>query len=71
MKAKPKTKAAAILTIRDAANMSEKGRKDIVDWIRQQAKDLIKYGDDYSGTMRARYLYEDDGSETYEREVGK
>ena len=62
------TKSAAILTIKDASDMTDEGRKSIATWLRQQAKDLLKYGDDYNGTMRARYLYEDD-AETYEREV--
>ena len=68
MKRKKKIKAAAILTIRDAADMTPEGRKDIAAWLKQQAKDLVKYGDDYSGELRARYLYE---SDTYEREANR
>jgi hypothetical protein len=54
---KKKVKTAAILTIYDADKMTEKGRKEIADWLRRQAKDLIKYGWQYTKEMRARYQY--------------
>jgi len=53
--------SAAILTIKDAGMLTPTGRKDIANWLRKQAKDLEKLGDQYSGTMRARYLYEKKG----------
>jgi len=52
-------KSAAVLTIKDASKMNKIGRMRIANWIRKQAKDLEKTGDQYSGTMRARYLYEE------------
>jgi len=52
-----KLNSAAILTIKDASNMSEKGRKEIVDWLRLHARYLLMYGKKYSGTFRARFLY--------------
>lgn len=39
--------------------MSEKGKKNIADWLRKQAKDLIKDGHLYSKSVRIRYLFKD------------
>lgn len=50
-------KSAAILTIKDAPNMSAKGKKEIAEWLRRQAKMLIKDGDKYAKNFTARYLY--------------
>lgn len=55
-----KLKAAAVLTIKDADKMSVEGKKAIAAWLRQQAKDLLKYGEHYSSRFRARYLYSDE-----------
>jgi len=53
--------AAAILTIRSAGAMSDKGRKDIAEWLRMQAKALVKYGKEYDTGLNskfiARYIY--------------
>ena len=57
MKTQPKVQSAAILTIKDADKMAPEGRKEIANWLRQQAKDLIKYGKNYNKKMIARYLY--------------
>jgi len=50
-------KSAAILTIKDVPNMSEKGKKDITDWLRWQVEMLIKEGNNYAKNFTARYLY--------------
>jgi hypothetical protein len=50
-------KSAAILTIKDAPNMSEKGKKEVAEWLKRQAKMLIKEGDNYAKNFTARYLY--------------
>lgn len=50
---------AAIVTIKDAGMLTPTGRKDIAKWLRKQAKELEKFGEVYSGTVRARYLYEE------------
>lgn len=50
-------KSAAIITIKDAANMSPKGRKAIAAWMRRQAEFLEKHAKELSPTFRARYLY--------------
>jgi chromosomal replication initiation ATPase DnaA len=55
---KKRYESAAILTIKDAANMTPKGRRQVADWLRRQAKDLLSLGDQYDKTLRARYLYE-------------
>lgn len=52
-------KSAAILTIKDAANMTKKGKKNIADWLRKQAKALIKDGHLYHKKIVIRYLYSD------------
>lgn len=52
-----KEKCAASITIHDAADMSFKGKKEIADWLRKQAKMLLKEGDNYSTRFRASYLY--------------
>jgi len=38
-----KEKSAAILTIKDISKMTPKGRKDIVNWLRQQISNIQKY----------------------------
>ena len=51
--------SAAILTIKKPGEMTEKGRKDIANWLRNQARNLLRYGKKYNdtGDFRARYLY--------------
>jgi hypothetical protein len=48
---------AAVLTIKNPAKMTVKGRKDIADWLRRHAHDLEMYGKDYAKLLRARYYY--------------
>ena len=50
-------KSAAIITIRDAAKMSKKGRLAIASWMRKQAMFLEKYSKQLSSRYTARYLY--------------
>lgn len=52
-----KEKSAAILTIKDAPNMSKKGKAAIAKWLNQCAKNLVKDGHLYSNRFTARYLY--------------
>ncbi len=54
---KKKDKIAASITIHDAAMMTPKGKKDIVDWLRLQAKMFLKEGDNYSTRFRAAFYY--------------
>lgn len=54
-------RSAAVLTIKDAADMTPRGAKDIARWLRSQA-DMLEQADArkaLSGRYRARYLYED------------
>lgn len=46
----------ARLTIDDAGEMSEKGRREIADWLRIQADNLELEGADYSNKFVARYI---------------
>lgn len=50
--------AAAVLTIRDASDMSIGGKKRIYKWLLKQARAFKKEGHLYAKNFRARYLYE-------------
>ena len=52
-----KTHSAAIVTIKDAPNMTKRGRKQIAAWMRQQAGFLEQHADKLSRRFTARYLY--------------
>lgn len=52
-----KEKAAAILTIRDAARMTKRGRRQVAAWLRQHAEFLQEHGSEYAGRFTGRYLY--------------
>jgi hypothetical protein len=52
-------KVAAVLTINRASDMTKKNKNNIADWLRKQAKALIKDGHLYSKRIRIRYLYKD------------
>lgn len=51
-------KAAAVLTIHGAAEMTPKGRKNIARWLERQAKAFMEEGPEYSKNFLARYLYD-------------
>lgn len=53
-----KHKSAAIVTIKDAAKMTPKGRKQVATWLRQHATDLVEGGARYAPRFTGRYLYE-------------
>lgn len=46
----------ATLTVRDAATMTAEGRRNVAAWMRRQAAELLKQGDQYAKVFRARYL---------------
>jgi len=52
-----KEKSAAILTVIDAPNMTERGLNDIVAWLRRQATFLQRHNKQLSRRFIARYLY--------------
>lgn len=54
-----KEKSAAILTVFNISEMTEKGRAAIIDWIRQQAIYIRKYHKTpgFASRYTARYLY--------------
>jgi len=52
-----KHQSAAIITIRDAAKMSVKGRRSIAAWMRKQAMFFERYAKELSPRFTARYLY--------------
>lgn len=53
----PRKLAAAVITVRQAKDMTKKGRKQIADWMRKQAAFLEENGDCFSDRFTARYLY--------------
>jgi hypothetical protein len=57
-KTKSEDKVAAILTIKNAADMAPKGRRAVAEWLHEKADALIYRGNDFSPTWRARYLHE-------------
>jgi hypothetical protein len=52
-----KYNSAAVLTVKQANDMTPKGRKAIAKWLRKQADYLENFGDEYSARFIARYLY--------------
>lgn len=49
--------AAAIITIKDAPNMTKRGAKNIANWMRRQASFLERHAANLSHRFTARYLY--------------
>lgn len=52
-----KEKSAAIVTIKDAPHMSNRGRRDIAAWLRRQAGFLERSGSVLNKRFTARYIY--------------
>jgi hypothetical protein len=57
MATKHGSKAAAIVTIHKAANMTPEGKREIAAWLKKQAGFLLKNADKMSLRYTARYLY--------------
>jgi hypothetical protein len=57
MSKKPVEKSAAIITIKDAPEMTKRGRRQIAEWMRKQADFLEFEGKAFSKRFTARYLY--------------
>ena len=57
MASKKQPKLAATVVIRDAQDMTERGRKEVAQWPRRQARFLEEHADQLSRRYRARYLY--------------
>lgn len=52
-----KEKAAAIVTIFHASDMTSKGKREVAAWLRRQAKLLEQHAKELAGRYTARYLY--------------
>jgi hypothetical protein len=50
-------KTAATLTIHKADKMTLEDRKQVADWLCKQAKDLMKFGNQYGKNLICRYRY--------------
>lgn len=57
MKKSVDCETAAIVTIKDAARMTKRGRERIAQWLERHAKDLRELGSEYSGRFIGRYYY--------------
>lgn len=55
-----KEQSAAIVTIKDAPNMTKRGRRKIALWLRRQAMFLEQHSDKLSRRFTARYLYKEE-----------
>ncbi len=51
------TKAAATVTIREAAKMTAKGRKKVANWLRGRAKLLENHADLLAPRFTSKYFY--------------
>jgi hypothetical protein len=51
------SRAAAILQIHDAPNMTRQGRTRIANWLRHQARFLETNGPQFAKRFKARWLY--------------
>jgi hypothetical protein len=56
-KKKPAEKSAAIITVKDAPEMTKRGRRQVASWMRKQADFLEFEGKAFSKRFTARYLY--------------
>lgn len=54
---KSRLKVAATLTVHRASDMTPLGRKQVAQWLREQARFLVRSGADYSRRYTARYYY--------------
>lgn len=54
---KKSEKSAAIITIKDAPEMTKRGRHEVAAWMRKQADFLEFEGKAFSKRFTARYLY--------------
>ncbi len=52
-------KALAVLTIKDAGKLSQRRIHEIAEWLREQAKGLLKEGQLYNPRYRARFSTKD------------
>jgi hypothetical protein len=50
-----KERSVATLTLHGAGEWTLRGRRDIATWLRRQADELLKEGDNYAGRFTARY----------------
>lgn len=57
LKPRPPMKVAASVLITRAGDMTNKGRSQIAEWLRSQAKNLVSHGARYSDNFRGRYYY--------------
>ncbi len=54
---KQNNKVAASVTVYEVANMTDKGRKEVCDWLRKLARDFQREPEAFAKTFRSRYLY--------------
>lgn len=55
---KTTTKTAAMITVYQIQNMTDKGRRAVCGWMRARANEIEKHPEAFCNVFRARYLYE-------------
>ena len=50
------TRTVAVVTVREAANMTPKGRRAVAKWLREKADDVELHGKNLSKRFTARYV---------------
>ena len=55
---KTRDKVAASVTVYQVEDMTDKGCKEVCDWLRKLARDLQREPESFAKTFRARYLYQ-------------
>jgi hypothetical protein len=51
--------------------MTDKGRKEVCDWLRKLARDLQREPESFAKTFRARYLYTANAADERRKPNGK
>lgn len=57
MAKKKEPQVVARVTIERASEMTPKGRKEVADWLRSEARNLVKLGREYSRRYVGRYSF--------------
>ena len=56
-------KVAATLTIHRIPEMTQRGRKNVVNWLRRLAREILVEPESYAKTFRARYYRGDEAGQ--------
>jgi hypothetical protein len=57
LKSNKKLKVTITLSVRNMDVMSKEDRKEVAEWLKETAKDLVKNGHVYTGEIKFKYIY--------------